>query len=114
MSRKKNIPVRDSSARKILFHETRRGAMEMVERGAAFILANDPLELALVSRARRTAIEIQQLRPDQSLTVTPTVVHGAALGFVRPSRIIESYLPNSLGEKEIPNTVKAPKTKRFA
>jgi hypothetical protein len=112
VSGKRNIPVRDSSARKILFYASRSSAQEMVDRNAAFVLANDPLEIALNSRARRTALEISELRPDQSLTMPPSVIHGAALGFSRATRIRDSYLPNQRGTYDVPNIVKPPRKRK--
>jgi hypothetical protein len=107
--RTKNVPVRDSSAKEILFYASRSTALEMVGGGTAFILLSDPLEVALSSNSHRNQVDIEGLRPDQSLTMPPSVIRGAASGFLRPQKIAQSYLPNHFAKRDIPNKMKAPK-----
>lgn len=114
MSRKNRVPVCDSSARKVLFYRSESVARKMVENRAAFILSKEPLEIALCSNnVRRKQIDIEGLRPDQSLTVPPSVIHGFAVGFEGPKKIVQSYKDNHSAKtvQDVPNKVKAPPEK---
>lgn len=90
MSRR-TIPVRDHVGRKVLFHETKKRAAEMIGSGTAFVLVADPLEIALTRGPSEAA---RDARPDLSLTMPPGVILGAADGSKKCEMIIESYRTN--------------------
>jgi hypothetical protein len=91
MSKSKCIPLFDGTARTVLRHMKRAEALEMVGRGDAFVLASDPLEIALT---RKPARKETDGRPDLSLTVPPGVVLGAADGSPACRAIVDGYEPN--------------------
>lgn len=87
MSRSKCVRVFESSARTILRHVKRAEALEMVERREAFVLSNDPLEIALTRKPTRKETDG---RPDLSLTISPGVLLAAAAGSKRSREAVES------------------------
>jgi hypothetical protein len=99
MSRKNNVRLFDSSARNVLRHIRVAEAHTMVQSGVAFELSTAPLELCLSSSGpARKQVDIERLRPDQSLTVPPTVVRSSAAGAEWGRKIIASYGPNRGGK----------------
>lgn len=94
MSRGK-VPVFDHTAKKVLYHETRARALELIGRGVVFVLATDPLEVALT---RPPAKKVYTGRPDQSLTVPPGVLVGAVDDVAACKAIVEGYAENHRGQ----------------
>jgi hypothetical protein len=75
----KKVPVFDSFGNDVLFHVTRTKAQRMLDSGVACELIAEPREIRLKSSPASRAMEML-LHPDRSLTVGPSVIHGAAVG----------------------------------
>lgn len=88
MVSRKCVPVFDHVGRRVLFHKTQTQALQMVDAGVAFVLSNDPLEVAFTNAPTSS---------DRSLTLSRSVVVGAARGSkcdqeaVRSRRTIQMF-----------------------
>jgi len=95
VSRKNCVLVYDNSASSVLYRATRARALEMVERREAFVLLDEPLQIALT---RKVSPKEMNGRPDLSLTVPPSVITGAVDGSPAHRAIVHGYKRNHGGE----------------
>jgi len=95
MPRSNKVPVHDfNGAGKPLFHTSESAARGMLDRGTAYKLSGDPLRIAFSNperEHRRSQIDIERLRPDESLTMPPRVVESFASGSARAAQIVKTY-----------------------
>lgn len=102
MSKRRCVPVRDHFGKAILFRRTREEAERMIASGICFVLMQQPLELALVRAPGRTQLDIQNVRPDRSLTMPPSVIQDAVDGVESARGIVAGYEANHGGCKNLP------------
>jgi hypothetical protein len=75
----KRVPVFDTSATKVLFHQKRAEAESMVASGVACELSRHPFEIRLAKPpASRTSEDL--LHADRSLSMGPGIMAGVAAG----------------------------------
>jgi hypothetical protein len=93
---------------KPLFHTDGASALKMVEDGAAFILTESPLEIALKFSPgrKRNQIDIETLRPDRSLIIGPCVIEGATDALTGCVAIVNSYFGNASWNEQVASAVR--------
>jgi hypothetical protein len=91
------VSVFDHLGCKKLFEKTRTQATGMVERGVAFVLLQNPLEIALTQAPTKKVLDG---RPDRSLTMPLSVMIDAADGVPSSLAIVNAYEANHQGHAQ--------------